>query len=281
MSENIKRALSIAGSDSGGGAGIQADLKTFSAFGVFGTTAITAITAQNTLGVHNIMPVRIDVLKSQIDAVISDIGVDAIKIGMLFNSEMIKAVSEKIKGLSVPIVIDPVMVAKGGANLLLEEAVETMIKYLIPLSTVLTPNIPEAEVLTGMKIVTEDDRLNCARKIIEMGAKSVVIKGGHRYEAENFSEDYFLDSNVNSFTVSSPRIDTKNTHGTGCTFSSAITANLALGLSLEEAVKKSKAYIYAAIVDDMNLGQGNGPTNHWAYFKDTNKYDNLISFSKK
>lgn len=258
------KALTIAGSDSGGGAGIQADLKTFQELKVFGMSALTAVTAQNTLGVQGVFPMEPEAVAKQIQSVGEDIGVDALKTGMLFNAEIIEAVSEKIKQFRWDkVVVDPVMIAKGGASLLQQEAVSAMKKHLLPVCLVVTPNIPEAEVLTGMSIRSMDDKKEAARRIHEMGAKYVVIKGGHD-ENTNESVDLLFDG-TDFELFSSPRMTTRNTHGTGCTFSAAIAAQLAKGASVYEAVSVAKEFIQAAIEEPLNIGKGHGPTNHWAY----------------
>lgn len=257
----IAIAMTIAGSDSGGGAGIQADLKTFAALGVYGTSTITAITAQNTLGVTDMLELPTSLIESQIDAIMSDIGTDAVKTGMLSSSMIIQTVADKIRqhGLS-PLVVDPVMVAKGGDRLLQEQAVDTLRNILVPLATVVTPNAPEAEVLTGMTIETVDDAQTSARILVdEIGASCVVVKGGH---LEGPATDVLYDGS--EFTLfTQARIPTKNTHGTGCTFASAIAAGLARGLSTKEAVGDAKAYVTAAIQSSFEIGSGHGPLNHF------------------
>ncbi|AGK55422.1 bifunctional hydroxymethylpyrimidine kinase/phosphomethylpyrimidine kinase [Bacillus sp. 1NLA3E] len=259
-----KKALTIAGSDSGGGAGIQADLKTFQELGVFGMSALTAVTAQNTLGVHGVYPLTAEAVSRQIQAIGEDMGADAVKTGMLFNAEIIEAVSEKIRTYQWgKVVVDPVMIAKGGASLLQNEAITALKRHLLPLSMIVTPNIPEAEVLTGMKIQTLDDKKEAARKLVDLGAKHVVLKGGHD-EDPHEAVDVLFDGQEFIY-FKSKRALTKNTHGTGCTFSAAITAELAQGKSVYEAVAKAKDFIQAAIEDDLHIGQGHGPTNHWAY----------------
>lgn len=258
------KALTIAGSDSGGGAGIQADLKTFQELKVFGMSALTAVTAQNTQGVQGVFPMEPEAVAKQIQSVGEDIGVDALKTGMLFNAEIIEAVSEKIKQFRWDkVVVDPVMIAKGGASLLQQEAVSAMKEHLLPVCLVVTPNIPEAEVLTGMSIRSMDDKKEAARRIHEMGAKYVIIKGGHD-ENTNESVDLLFES-TGFELFSSPRMNTRNTHGTGCTFSAAIAAQLAKGVSVYEAVSVAKEFIQAAIGEPLSIGKGHGPTNHWAY----------------
>lgn len=258
----IARALTIAGSDSGGGAGIQADLKTFTVRNVYGMSAITAITAQNTLGVHGIHSIPLDMISQQIESVIEDIGVDAVKTGMLGTSDVIELVADKLRKYQVPfVVVDPVMVAKGGAKLLQEEAVRSLIASLIPLATIVTPNIPEAEVITGKSIKNMDDMISAAKEIVDMGAKSAIVKGGH---LEGEPVDLFFDG-TEILTFSGTRINTRHTHGTGCTFAACITAELAKGNGLEESLRTAKAFITAAISKELGLGKGHGPTNHWAY----------------
>jgi hydroxymethylpyrimidine/phosphomethylpyrimidine kinase len=260
----VHKALTIAGSDSGGGAGIQADLKTFQELGVFGMSAITAVTAQNTLGVQAVYPMTVEAVVTQIQSIGSDLGTDALKTGMLFNADIIKAVADQINQFQwKKVVVDPVMVAKGGASLLQTEAVTALKKYLLPVSFIITPNIPEAEVLTNMKIVNLDDKKEAARRLVDLGVQNVVIKGGHD-ENTNEAVDLLFDGIEFSY-FSSKRILTKNTHGTGCTFSAALTAELAKGTSLRKAVTTAKGFIQAAIEEDLLIGSGHGPTNHWAF----------------
>ncbi|MEH7305473.1 bifunctional hydroxymethylpyrimidine kinase/phosphomethylpyrimidine kinase [Neobacillus drentensis] len=262
----MKKALTIAGSDSGGGAGIQADLKTFQELDVFGMSALTAVTAQNTLGVHAVYPMSREAVVKQIEAIGKDMGADAVKTGMLFNAEIIEAVAEQLKIYGWEnVVVDPVMIAKGGASLLQLEAISAMKEFLLPRSKVITPNIPEAEVLTGMLIQTNEDKEEAAKRLHGLGVKNVVIKGGHD-ENESVSTDLLFDGKE-FYTFTSPRIQTKNTHGTGCTFSAVLTAELAKGFSVYDAVLKAKDFIQAAIEDQLEIGQGHGPTNHWAYGK--------------
>ncbi|PLS07151.1 bifunctional hydroxymethylpyrimidine kinase/phosphomethylpyrimidine kinase [Neobacillus cucumis] len=260
----MNKALTIAGSDSGGGAGIQADLKTFQELEVFGMSAITAVTAQNTLGVHGVYPMTPEAVVQQIQAIGEDIGTNAVKTGMLFSSDIIEAVSEQIRKYRWEnLVVDPVMIAKGGASLLLQEAISAMKTHLIPLAKVITPNIPEAEVLTGLTIRSHEDKKEAALKLVELGVQTVVIKGGHD-EDESESTDLLFDgSEFHTFT--NQRIPTKNTHGTGCTFSAALTAELAKGSSIYDAVLTAKEFIQAAIEDGIDVGHGHGPTNHGAF----------------
>ncbi len=248
--------MTIAGSDSGGGAGIQADLKTFQVLGVYGASTLTAITAQNTVGVSAVHEIPTEVIAAQIDAVASDIGVDAAKTGMLSSAEIIATVSERIRHWQLDrLVVDPVMVAKSGDRLLREDAVQALIRELLPLAMVLTPNVPEAEVLVGRELSLED----AARAIVDLGARTVVMKGGHR--AGPTSVDVLFDGRT--FTeFSSERFDTPNTHGTGCTFSAAIAAGLARGLAVEDAVGQAKRYVTEAIRLSGPLGHGHGPVAH-------------------
>ena len=256
----MKTTLSIAGSDSGGGAGIQADIKTFCAHGVFGTTVVTAITAQNTVLVSGVLDVETKMIEQQLDAVFSDIFPDAVKIGMLSSPEIMLAVAGKLQQWGAKnIVLDPVMVAKSGDLLMRDDAVEVLKTTLVPLCCVLTPNIPEAERLTGLEIKTLDDMHVVARAIHKMGCGAVVLKGGH---LDNEVCTDLLFDGKNFYTFQSARVKTKNTHGTGCTFSSAIAANLSLGFGLQEAVNRAKTYITAAIKTAPNIGRGNGAINH-------------------
>ncbi|MDQ0220638.1 bifunctional hydroxymethylpyrimidine kinase/phosphomethylpyrimidine kinase [Peribacillus cavernae] len=262
----MKKALTIAGSDSGGGAGIQADLKTFQELEVFGMSALTAVTAQNTLGVQAVYPMTAEAVMTQIDSIGEDIGADAVKTGMLFNAEIIEAVAKKMYHYHwTNVVVDPVMIAKGGASLLQNEAISALIQFLLPLSTVITPNIPEAEVLTNLSIQTAEDKKEAAKKLLALGVKNVVIKGGHD-EDPNQAVDLFYDG-LEFVFIKSKRINTKNTHGTGCTFSAAVAAELAKGHLVYDAVAKAKSFIQAAIEDQLDIGHGHGPTNHWAFRK--------------
>lgn len=263
MTKKLYKALTIAGSDSGAGAGIQADLKTFAAFGVYGTSVITAITAQNTVGVTQILELAPDLVAAQIDAVIEDIGAQALKTGMLANSAIIDVVAEKVREHHLQnLVVDPVMVAKGGDLLLRQEAIETLRDRLIPLATIVTPNLPEAEQLTGIRATRLREIKEAARRIIAMGARSVVIKGGHR---KGPATDIFYDGK-RFRQLTSPRIHTANTHGTGCTFSAAIAANLARGEKLENAVAQAKRYITQAIQKGFAIGCGHSPVHHFYRF---------------
>ena len=255
----MRTALTIAGSDSSGGAGIQADLKTMTMNGVYGMSAITALTAQNTTGVTGIMEVTPEFLEKQLDAVFSDIFPDAIKTGMVSSSELIRVIAKKLKQYNASnIVVDPVMVATSGAKLISDDAIETLKDNLLPLATVITPNIPEAEVLSGMTITSEDEMVEAAKIIYETYGCAVLCKGGHQV---NDATDllYSADGPV---WFKGKRIDNPNTHGTGCTLSSAIASNLAKGKSLEEAVKAAKDYISGALAAMLDLGKGSGPLAH-------------------
>ena len=256
----MRTALTIAGSDSGGGAGIQADLKTFAAHGVYGTTAITAITAQNTLGVHAWQPLPADLVTAQIHAVVRDIGTNAVKIGMLGHASIVRAVSLALRDLRLtPVVLDPVMIAKGGDRLLSEDAVGELRTSLLPLADVVTPNIPEAEVLCGRRIRSLDDMRCAAQCIQQLGPRVVLVKGGH---AEGPDCIDIACTRSGFFELRGTRIATRNTHGTGCTLSSAIAANLAKGLAEEDALREARRYIEGAIRNAPEIGTGHGPLNH-------------------
>lgn len=256
----MKHLLTIAGSDSSGGAGIQADLKTFAAHGTFGMSVITAVTAQNTCGVTMVQDIDCDVVKSQIEAVFDDIRVDAVKIGMVSRPEIIRTIAECLRKYKPSIiVVDPVMISKSGYPLLAPEACETLIKELLPLATLLTPNLPEAEAISGMKVTTKAEMRPVAEKIISLGCKAVLVKGGHLDDA---ADDLLFDGTTEKW-FSGERIATKNTHGTGCTLSSSLASNLAKGLTLEEAVKASKGYVTEAIEHGLEIGSGCGPTHHF------------------
>lgn len=256
----MKKVLSIAGSDCSGGAGIQADLKTFSAHGVFGMSVIVSVVAENTSRVIEFQDVRPDMVQKQIDAVFEDIEVDAVKIGMLSCSENMLAVAEKMREYQpANIVLDPVMYAKNGCPLMDPAAIDTLIEAVVPLADVLTPNIPEAEKIAGISIQSMDDMERAAKIIYGMGCRSVLVKGGH---ATGDAVDVLFDGDT-FHHFSSPRIVTKNTHGTGCTYSSAIAANLALGLPAAQAVEQAKKYITIAIEHALPIGRGHGPTHHF------------------
>ncbi len=254
----IHVALSIAGSDSGGGAGIQADLKTFAALGVHGTTAITAITAQNTLGVTAVQEMTPNIVQAQIAAVVEDIGVQAAKTGMLSSTEIIEAVAHAVRRFGLHnLVVDPVMVAKGGAKLLREDAVTALRDLLIPLAMVVTPNLPEAEVLLEREIRTLDERRAAARDLVELGARAAIVKGGH---AQGDVTDVLWDG-THMIELEGERISTRRTHGSGCVFSAAITAELAKGAELPAAVRTAKRFISSAIANSLEIGAGYGPVN--------------------
>lgn len=261
----MKNILTIAGSDSGGGAGIQADLKTFAALGTYGMSVITAVTAQNTQGVHHVEEMSREIVKVQLDAVFSDIRVDAVKIGMVSSPEIICQIAASLREWEAHnIVVDPVMAAKSGYSLLKSEAIEALKNELFPLAAVVTPNLSEAEVLVGKKVTNEDDMEEAAKQIYALGMQSVLIKGGHLV---GDAVDLLFDGNkLTRFT--SPRIKNKNTHGTGCTLSSAIAAHLALGVDLIKAVSQAKSYLTGAIEHGISLGQGIGPVNHFYNFFD-------------
>ena len=255
----MKTALSIAGSDSCGGAGIQADIKTMTLNGVYAMSAITALTAQNTTGVRDIMEASPRFLEQQLDAVFEDIFPDAVKIGMVSSAELIRAIAAKLRQYEARnIVVDPVMVATSGARLIQEEAIDTLTKELLPLAAVVTPNVPEAEILAGMEIHTKEDMEAAARKIGDGFGCAVLLKGGHSVNDAN--DLLYAQGTCRWFE--GKRIDNPNTHGTGCTLSSAIAANLAKGFTLEQAVKRSKDYISGALAAMLDLGAGSGPMNH-------------------
>ena len=255
----MKTALSIAGSDSCGGAGIQADIKTMTLNGVYAMSAITALTAQNTTGVRDIMEASPRFLEQQLDAVFEDIFPDAVKIGMVSSAELIRAIAAKLRQYKARnIVVDPVMVATSGARLIQEEAIHTLTKELLPLATVVTPNVPEAEILAGMEIRSKEDMEAAARKIGDSFDCAVLLKGGHSVNDAN--DLLYTQGDCRWFE--GRRIDNPNTHGTGCTLSSAIAANLAKGFTLEQAVKRAKDYISGALAAMLDLGAGSGPMNH-------------------
>lgn len=262
MSSERPHALTIAGSDSGGGAGIQADLKTFAAFGVYGMSVITAVTAQNTQAVSAVQEIDLDVIAAQIDAVVSDIRVDVVKTGMLSSAGIVDLVADKAKEHSFgKLVVDPVMIAASGARLLKEDSVERIRKNLLPLAKVVTPNVPEAEVLAGIKITSRADMEEAARRIHAMGPEYVVVKGGHM-ESERNSDDLLFDGA--SFEVfSAKRIDTTSNHGTGCTFASAVASGLARGHDVKRSVADAKDFVTDAMASAFSVGHGHGPLNHF------------------
>ncbi len=257
----VPRVLTVAGSDSGGGAGIQADLKTFTALGVFGMAAITSVTAQDTVEVARIQDLPPDFVTEQIDMVAQDIGVDAAKTGMLSSVDIVEAVADALQRRRIPnLVVDPVMVAKSGRRLLLPNALDALVTRLLPLAHLVTPNIPEAEVLSGLSIAGPKDMAEAARRILGLGGRFVAIKGGHLDAPE--ATDLLVGPDTLE-TFSTPRLATKNTHGTGCTYSSAIVAYLAKGFETVEAVRAAKEYVTGAIRHGFSLGQGRGPLNHF------------------
>lgn len=256
----MKVALTIAGSDSGGGAGIQADLKTFAAFGVYGVSAITAITAQSTTGIEAAVALEADLVTAQIEAVAGDLPIAATKIGMLANAAIAEAVAAAIEELELPLVVlDPVLVSSSGERLLDEDGVRALCTELIPLARVVTPNVPEAERLTGLKVRDREGMLGAARALREMGARAVLVKGGH---LEGDATDVLLDEDGRVKTFTAARIDTNSTHGTGCTLAAALAACLARGLNLEESVAAAKRFVTEAIRRAPVLGRGHGPVNH-------------------
>lgn len=264
----MKTALTIAGSDSSGGAGIQADIKSMSANGVYAMSVITAVTAQNTLGVQGYVDIPLEYIEMQIDSVFSDIYPDAVKTGMLSNPDTVALVARKMEQWKVnKLVVDPVMVAKGGSPLLKAEAVANMKNLLFPLAMVITPNIPEAEFILNRKIATEADMKDACLALSDLGVSNVLLKGGHMNTEE--SADMLYDG-AEFYTFAGKRITTQNTHGTGCTLASAIAAGIARDLSVYDAVRTAKEYIQGAIehADDMNVGHGHGPVNHFYIYKD-------------
>ena len=254
------RVLIVAGSDSGGGAGIQADIKAVMALGGYAATAITALTAQNTLGVQGVMPVPPEFIRLQIDAVLDDIGADAVKIGMLGSAAAVQAVAAALEQRDgIPLIVDPVMVAKGGARLLDDPAVAALRRDLLPLATLLTPNVPEAEALTGLTITDHAAARHAAQALLDLGAAAVLLKGGHLQGA--VVQDVLATSGGMEI-IESPRIETRHTHGTGCTLASAVAAGLAQGMTLSAAVRRGAAYVHAAILAAPGFGAGHGPLGH-------------------
>lgn len=257
----MRIALTIAGSDSGGGAGIQADLKTFAAHGVYGTTAITAVTAQNTLGVECFEALSADLVTAQIEAVVSDIGAHAAKTGMLANAAIVEAVAAAVVDLEIPLlVVDPVMIAKSGHRLVDDEAVSAMRLELMRRAFVVTPNIPEAETLANMRIQNDADRHEAAKRIVKLGASAAIIKGGH-LPAPTIKDLLYDGHTFREFVA--PRIAGRSTHGTGCTFAASIAASLALGKSLADAIPAAQEYVAGAIRAGLDIGRGNAPLHHF------------------
>lgn len=255
------RVLVIAGSDSGGGAGIQADIKTITALGGFAATAITALTAQNTQGVFGVLPVPAAFIRQQIELVMTDIGADVVKIGMLGESATIATVCDALESFAqgIPVVLDPVMVAKGGQALLAHEAVDLLRRRLLPMASIITPNLPEAEALTGLPVRTEDEMRIAAAALLRLGVPAVLLKGGH-LESDTVTDLLADAGGIEAFA--GPRIATRHTHGTGCTTASAVAIGLAQGMSLRDAVRRARAYVTAAIGSAPGYGQGHGPINH-------------------
>lgn len=258
------RVLIIAGSDSGGGAGIQADIKAVTCLGGFAMSAITALTAQNTQGVSGIHDVPEDFIKEQMRVVLDDLGADCIKTGMLGKSSAIHAICEGLEAWAtdVPLVVDPVMVAKGGASLLAKDAIATLKERLIPKAFLLTPNVPEAEVLSGREIKDSSDMIAAAEEIFKLGPQAVLMKGGHLEDTGGMVYDYLLTQNGINEIFSSPRIETRHTHGTGCTTASALACSLAQGMDLIGATRRSRDYVHQAIASAPGFGKGHGPLNH-------------------
>lgn len=255
----IPRILIIAGSDSSGGAGIQADIKTVTMLGGYAATAVTAVTAQNTLGVSGVHAIPAEVVVAQMRSVIDDIGVDAVKIGMLGHADLIAAVAEVLRGVAVPIVLDPVMVAKGGASLLPDDAVAALVRHLLPLATIVTPNTPELAALTGTQVADEGDAVLAAQELLGIGARAVLAKGGHL--AGDELADWLVTGNGQT-RYAGPRIDTRHTHGTGCTLASAIAVGLGGGKTLSDAVAAARTYVVGTIEHAPGFGTGHGPLGH-------------------
>jgi len=261
----MKRALTIAGSDSSGGAGIQADLKTFAARGVYGMSVLTALTAQNTVGVQGVFEIPVEFIALQIDSVATDIGADAVKTGMLSSAGIIETVAQKIREYKLlPLVVDPVMVAKSGDHLLRDDARDALINLMLPLATVVTPNLHEARVLCGFEIHNLAEMKRAAIAIHRLGPRNVVIKGGHLPESEDAIDILYDGKDFREYRT--PRLETQNTHGTGCTFASAIAAELAKGNAVADAVQIAKDYIAQVILvsEHLGIGHGHGPMNHMA-----------------
>src|SRR4051812_5677458 len=256
------RVLVVAGSDSGGGAGIQADIKTITVLGGYAATAVTALTAQNTLGVFGVLPIDPEFVAEQMAAVLTDIGADAVKTGMLFSEEIILAVASmlELRARRVPVIVDPVMVAKGGASLLQQRARSALVERLLPLAALITPNAPEAAVLTGHAVETVSDMERAAGHLLAMGASAVLIKGGH--VPGDTIVDLLRTADGEGARFEHPRIDTKSTHGTGCTLASAIACGVAHGFTLRDAVQRAEDYVVEAIRTAPGLGRGHGPLNH-------------------
>ncbi|MEM3437276.1 MAG: bifunctional hydroxymethylpyrimidine kinase/phosphomethylpyrimidine kinase [Nitrososphaerales archaeon] len=275
----IPIVLSIAGSDPDGGAGIQADLKTFSALGVYGMTVITSVTAQNTIELKGIHDVPVSMIRDQIEVLVNDININAVKTGMLRTREIIEVVAEEIGRQKIPLVVDPVMTTKNGAALIEEDAKNALTKLLFPLAKIVTPNSFEAEIISGIKIKTVDDAKNAAKKIAEYGSKAILIKGGHIFSDKEVMDLLYLDGEFKVFK--SERVNVKTTHGVGCSFSSAIAAELAKGKSIESAVKNAKVFIKKAIRFGFNIGHGFGPVNPMAHLYNEAERYRVIENLKK
>jgi hydroxymethylpyrimidine/phosphomethylpyrimidine kinase len=260
----MRTALTIAGSDSSGGAGIQADLKTFAAFGLYGASAVTAVTAQSTKGIEATLAISADLVTAQIEAVAGDLTIDATKIGMLVNAAIVEAVAAAIAELDLPlVVVDPVLVSSSGERLLDEDGVRALCAELLPRARVVTPNIPEAEALSGRRIASMDDAREAARRILDMGATAVIITGGHRGRTTNDEVVDLLFDGHAFHELRAPRIDSRHTHGTGCTYASAVAAGLALGLDLPDAAARAQRYVGGAILHAPGIGHGRGPLDHF------------------
>jgi hydroxymethylpyrimidine/phosphomethylpyrimidine kinase len=253
------RVLIVAGSDSGGGAGIQADIKTVTALGAYAATALTAVTVQNTQGVSAIHPIPLDIVRAQIATVLDDIGADAIKTGMLATAAVIETVMDALKGNATPLIVDPVMVAKGGAKLLESDAVAALKRHVLPRANLITPNLPEAEALTGREIATPQAMRDALKHLLDLGAKSVLLKGGHLPGDEIL--DIYADAS-STHEWQAKRIATRHTHGTGCTLASAVATGFAQGLSAVDSITRARAYVRRALETAPGLGQGHGPLNH-------------------
>ena len=278
VSHVVRKCLTIAGLDSGGGAGIIADIKTFAALGVWGMATITSVTAQNTRGVFGIQDIHPDIIKKQIRVVVEDIGVDAAKTGMLHTREIINTVVEEVSNWDFPIVVDPIMVAKSGDPLMRDDARDALIRRLIPLAKVVTPNIPEAEVITGFKIRDLEGMKRAAKSIVEnLGCEAVVIKGGHLEHKKTFDVLYHAGE---FYVFERERISTRNTHGTGCTYSAAITAELAKGAKIRDAVETAKNFTHLSIMYGYAIGGGHGPVNHMAWlYRESERYSLIRELS--
>ena len=276
MNRRVPSVLTIAGSDSGAGAGIQADLKTFAAMGVFGTTAITAITAQNTLGVQDVLALPPELVAAQIDAVVGDIGADVVKTGMLANADIVNVVVAKVRERALsPLVVDPVMVSSSGDRLFEDDAVDAIRERLLPLATIITPNLREAEVLLGRTLTSWEEIRAGVEELVAMGAGAAIIKGGHPIEgSKGAATDLLFDSEgLREYTTT--RIESNNTHGTGCTFASAIAAALARGTNLRGSVAMAKAFVTKALQSAYPVGEGHGPVHHFFRFWQPGLYDRL------